>query len=65
MAINVKIENDTIWLTLNQISDLFYKNKSRISRHVNNIYKEEELNLWVRFRLVLSGIVQSKNSLSR
>jgi len=43
MAINVKIENDTIRLTLNQISDLFYKNKSRISRHVNNIYKEEEL----------------------
>ena len=42
-AIDVKIENDTVWLTLNQISDLFYKNKSTISRHLNNIYKEEEL----------------------
>ena len=42
-AIDVKIENDTVWLTLNQISDLFFKNKSTISRHLNNIYKEEEL----------------------
>jgi hypothetical protein len=43
-AIDVKIDNDTVWLTLNQISNLFYKNKSTISRHLNNIYKEEELN---------------------
>lgn len=42
-AINVKIENDTVWLTLNQISNLFNKNKSTISRHLNNIYKDEEL----------------------
>ena len=42
-AIDVKIENGTVWLTLNQISDLFYKNKLTISRHLNNIYKEEEL----------------------
>jgi prophage maintenance system killer protein len=43
-AIDVKIDNDTVWLTLNQISNLFYKNKSTISRHLNNIFKEEELN---------------------
>ncbi|TCC96011.1 hypothetical protein FBD94_02945 [Pedobacter hiemivivus] len=42
-AINVKLQDETVWLTLNQISDLFYKNKSTISRHLNNIYKEEEL----------------------
>jgi prophage maintenance system killer protein len=42
-AIDVKVDDSTIWLTLNQISELFGKNKSTISRHVNNIYKEEEL----------------------
>jgi len=42
-VIDVKVESNTIWLTLNQISELFGKNKSTISRHLNNIYKEEEL----------------------
>ena len=42
-AIDVKVDDSTIWLTLNQISELFGKNKSTISRHLNNIYKEEEL----------------------
>ncbi len=43
MIIEVKADDNTIWLTLNQISELFGKNKSTISRHLNNIYKEEEL----------------------
>jgi len=42
-TIDVKVENDTIWLTLNQIADLFGKNKSTISRHLFKIYSEEEL----------------------
>jgi prophage maintenance system killer protein len=42
-AIDIKIENNTIWLTLTQIAELFDKNKSTISRHLYNIYKEDEL----------------------
>ncbi len=42
-AIDVKLETETIWLTLNQIADLFDKNKSTISRHLKNIFDEEEL----------------------
>jgi hypothetical protein len=41
--IEVRLENETIWLTLNQISKLFNKDKSVISRHLRNIYKEGEL----------------------
>lgn len=41
--IEVIIENETVWLTLNQISQLFNRDKSVISRHLRNIYKEEEL----------------------
>lgn len=41
--IEVRLENDTVWLTLNQISELFQKAKSTISEHIKNIYDEGEL----------------------
>lgn len=43
LAIDVKLEKDTVWLTLNQMSQLFERDKSVISRHIGNIYKESEL----------------------
>lgn len=42
--IEVRFENETVWLSLNQIAELFGRDKSVISRHLRNIYKEEELN---------------------
>ncbi len=41
--IEVRIDNETVWLSLNQISSLFDRDKSVISRHLRNIYKEGEL----------------------
>ncbi|MDO5843732.1 MAG: virulence RhuM family protein [Methanocorpusculum sp.] len=41
--IDVTFDEDTVWLSLNQISDLFQKNKSTISRHIKNIFEEGEL----------------------
>ena len=41
--IDVQFEGENFWLNLNQISKLFEKDKSVISRHLNNIYKEGEL----------------------
>jgi len=41
--IQVKLENETVWLSLNQISELFQKAKSTISEHINNIFTENEL----------------------
>ena len=41
--LDVKLEEETVWLNLNQISLLLQKDKSVISRHINNIYKESEL----------------------
>jgi len=41
--IEVRFENETIWLILNQVSELFHRDKSVISRHLRNIYKEGEL----------------------
>jgi len=39
----VRLIQDTVWLSLNQIADLLERDKSVISRHLFNIYKEEEL----------------------
>ena len=41
--ISVKLENDSVWLNLNQILELFQRDKSVISRHISNIFKENEL----------------------
>jgi len=43
-SIDVTLENDTVWLNLNQITSLFSRDKSVISRHISNIFKEQELN---------------------
>lgn len=41
--LEVRIENETVWLSLNQMSDLFGRDKSVISRHVKNIFEDGEL----------------------
>jgi len=42
--IDVKLEEETVWLTLNQMASLFSKDKSVISRHIRNVFYEKELN---------------------
>ncbi|MFH1368055.1 MAG: RhuM family protein [Elusimicrobiota bacterium] len=42
-ALEVKLENDTIWLTQKQIAELFDTSQQNISLHINNIFREEEL----------------------
>lgn len=41
--IEVTFESETVWLSLNQISELFDRDKSVISRHLKNIFESEEL----------------------
>ena len=41
--VEVTFDNDTVWLSLNQIADLFQRNKSTISRHIKNVFLEGEL----------------------
>ncbi len=41
--VEVQFEGETFWLSLNQIAELFGRDKSVISRHISNIYKEGEL----------------------
>ena len=41
--IEVKLQNDTVWLSLDQMAELFQRNKSTISRHVKNVLEDGEL----------------------
>lgn len=41
--IEVRIEDDTVWLTQLQMVELFDSTKQNISLHINNIFREEEL----------------------
>ena len=41
--IDVKMENDTVWLTQAQMSELFQRERSVISKHIRNIFAEGEL----------------------
>jgi len=43
MAVDVRLEDETVWLTLNQMAELFERDKSVISRHLRNIYQSGEL----------------------
>ena len=42
--VQVRLEGETVWLSLNQMADLFQRDKSVISRHIKNVFDEGELN---------------------
>ncbi len=42
-AIGVRVDLDTVWLSLNQITELFQRDKSVVSRHISNVFKDGEL----------------------
>lgn len=44
LKMEVTLQKETVWLTLDQMAQLFDRNKSTISRHIKNIFAESELN---------------------
>lgn len=44
VSLEVSLENETVWLSQKQITHLFDKERSVITRHINNVFKEKELN---------------------
>ena len=43
LQLNVQVANETVWLTQQQMSELFQKDRTVITRHINNIFREGEL----------------------
>jgi len=42
--VDVTFQDDTVWLSIDQMADLFQRDKSTISRHIKNVFEEGELN---------------------
>lgn len=43
IRLDVRLEQDTVWLTQAQMGELFGKNVRTVSEHIRNIFKEKEL----------------------
>ena len=43
IKLEVKVENETVWLSQGQMAELFEKDQSVIARHISNVFKEGEL----------------------
>ncbi len=63
--INVRLENDTVWLTQAQMVDLFQTTKQNISLHVNNVFKENELDQISTVKECLTVQKEGKRNVSR
>ncbi|MBP5772886.1 MAG: virulence RhuM family protein [Eubacterium sp.] len=50
--IDVNIKNETVWLSIEQMSELFQRDRSVIGKHIRNVFKEGELEkkaVWAKF----------------
>lgn len=50
--LEVRLEEETVWLSIDEMSLLFNRDKSVIGKHIRNIFKEEELykeSVWAKF----------------
>ena len=65
LAIDVKLEEETVWLTFEQICRLFDKAKSTISYHINGIFKEGELDRASTVRDFRTVQTEGKRSIAR
>ena len=43
MRVDVRLDQETVWLTQRQMSELFGRDRSVVTRHIRNIFREEEL----------------------
>jgi len=59
-SISVKMEGETVWLSQAQMAELFQKDRTVIGRHINNVFKEGELDP----KLVCAKFAHTKNETS-
>lgn len=63
--IDVRLENDTVWLTQAQMVELFQTTKQNVSLHVKNVYKEGELEKDSTVKEYLTVQTEGKRSIGR
>ena len=65
LELKISVNEETLWLTQKQLAKLFDVTKQNISLHVNNIFKEKELdkNSTVKFFLIVQKVVRVVSSM--
>ncbi|MBR3859282.1 MAG: virulence RhuM family protein, partial [Bacteroidaceae bacterium] len=63
--IDVRMENETVWLTQAQMAELFNTDRTSIVRHINNIYKTEELEREATCAKIAQVQIEGKRSVTR
>ena len=63
--IEVRLENETVWLTQSQMAELFQTDRTSIVRHINNIYKVEELDREATCAKIAQVQTEGKRRVSR
>ena len=58
--LQVKMENETVWLTQSQMAELFHKDQSVIARHISNVFKEGELEKGSNMRILHNTLSKYK-----
>ena len=65
VKIDVRFENETVWLTQNALADLFQTTKQNISLHINNIFEEAELTREATVKYYLTVQKEGEREVSR
>jgi hypothetical protein len=63
--LDVRLENDTVWLSQSQMVELFQTTKQNVSLHVNNVFKEGELDQKSTVKDYLTVQKEGKRVISR
>ena len=63
--IDVRMESETVWLTQAQMADLFQTDRTSIVRHVNNMYKSEELEREATCAKIAQVQIEGKRKVNR
>lgn len=63
--IDVRLESDTVWLSTSQMAELFETDRTSIVRHINNIYKVEELDRESTCAKIAQVQVEGKRNVKR
>ncbi len=57
IKIDATFENDTVWLSIDQMAELFQRDKSVIGKYIRNVFKEvklEQRSVWAKFVYTVS-----------
>jgi len=65
LQLEVRIEDDTVWLTQSQMAELFDATKQNISLHINNVFKEKELDSTSTVKEYLTVQVEGNRQVKR